>query len=423
MSEPPVVPQQHAPYAEVDEAGRLILPAELAQRYGIAPGARLRIDPGEDGLRLHRPATQLVKVYVEPTNCCNLACVTCMRNHWDAPLGAMSQATFRLLLENLAHIQPPPLVFFGGLGEPLAHAHVVEMIAAVKALGCRAELITNGTLLTREKSRQLIQAGLDMLWVSLDGARPESYADVRLGAELPQVLDNLMGFRNARPPSHRPHPQIGIVFVAMRRNIGDLPELLALGKRLRIARFMVSNLLPYDQEMEADILYGRALHDVTYLPSPWLRRLSLPKMDIDEQTGPVILQALRSNYNVSIAGNNLGQSNDVCTFIETGSLAVGWDGRVCPCPPLLYDHPQWIHGYQRMSKAHIVGRLGEQSLAEIWNDPEYTAYRERVQSFGFAPCTFCGGCDLSRENQADCIGSPAPACGACLWAQALIQCP
>jgi len=37
-----------------------------------------------------------------------------------------------------------------------------------------------------------------MLWVSLDGATPDSYADVRLGAALPEVLANLKSFRNIR---------------------------------------------------------------------------------------------------------------------------------------------------------------------------------------------------------------------------------
>ena len=33
-------------------------------------------------------------------------------------------------------------------------------------------------------TRQLVDAGLDMLWVSIDGASPQTYADVRIGAEL-----------------------------------------------------------------------------------------------------------------------------------------------------------------------------------------------------------------------------------------------
>ena len=71
--------------------------------------------------------------------------------------------------------------------------------------------------------------------------------------------------------------------------------------------------------MVDEILYERTVRDIAYLPSPWLRKVSLPKMDINEVTGEALLQAMSSGYNVSFAGNNLGNSNDICTFIESGS--------------------------------------------------------------------------------------------------------
>jgi MoaA/NifB/PqqE/SkfB family radical SAM enzyme len=410
-------------WAEVDEAGRLVLPAEIAGRFGLVPGARLRIDEEQNNLRLHRPATHLAKVYLEPTNRCNLTCRTCIRNSWEVDLGRMSDHTFQRVLDELATIDPRPTVFFGGIGEPLFHPKTIEMVRQVKTSGSRVELITNGTLLDVAQASGLIEAGLDMLWVSLDGARPESYADVRLGAELPQVLKNLARFRDLRPPSHRPRPEIGLAFVAMKRNIADLPELLALGKRLRISQMMVTNLLAPSLEMYDEILYKRSLRDTTYIDSPWVRKLFLPKMDLDEITEAAWIAALRSGYNITLAGNNLGGANDVCNFIESGSLTIGWDGGVSPCPPLLYTHTSALHDYERVSHRHIIGNIQERDLLGIWHDPEYIAYRERVQRFAFAPSTFCGGCDLSRSNQSDCFGNPAPACGACLWAQGLVQCP
>ncbi|MBE2202626.1 MAG: SPASM domain-containing protein [Anaerolinea sp.] len=410
-------------WAEVDADGRLSLPPEIAHQYGLTPGARARLDVGSSDIRLHRPVTHLAKIYIEPTNRCNIECRTCMRNNWDVELGQMSADTFAAFLTGLRRLERPPLVFFGGIGEPLAHPHTPEMIAQVKATGATVEMISNGTLLNEKRSRQLIAAGLDALWVSIDGARPESYADVRLGAELPNVLANLSRFRKLRPPSHKPQPAIGIAFVAMKRNIADLPEVMAIGRRLGAARFMVSNLLPHTAEMVDEILYENTLNDITYLPSPWLRSVSIPKMEFNELTSGPLLAAMSSGYNVSFAGSNLGVANDVCTFIENGSLAIGWDGRIAPCPPLLYNHTGYLRGYERASHAHILGNIKEHDLLTLWLDPEYVAYRERVHRFAFAPCTSCGGCDDSHANDTDCFDSPAPACGGCLWAQAVIQCP
>ena len=147
---------------------------------------------------------------------------------------------------------------------------------------------------------------------------------------------------------------------------------------------------------------------------------------MDAATREVVGAALNSGYNVTFAGSPLTGANDVCHFIESGSLAVAWDGRVASCLALLHDHVSYLHGQPRHSAAHTLGLLGAPGgpgLAELWADPAYVAYSERVRSFAFAPCTCCGGCDRSQDNQADCIGNTFPACGGCLWAQGVIQCP
>lgn len=100
--------------ARVDEEGRLILSPAFLAHYGLKPGVEVRIEDGVHGLKLNRPITQLSKVYVEPTNRCNLECRTCIRNVWDEPLGEMSSATFGRIVEGLRSFSPPPTVFFGG---------------------------------------------------------------------------------------------------------------------------------------------------------------------------------------------------------------------------------------------------------------------------------------------------------------------
>ncbi len=47
---------------EIDEAGRLILPPDLAEQYGRNPGARIRVGTNASGLYLRRPVTHLARV-------------------------------------------------------------------------------------------------------------------------------------------------------------------------------------------------------------------------------------------------------------------------------------------------------------------------------------------------------------------------
>lgn len=417
--------KQTTAWAEVDENGRLVLPPEVAQRYGLNPGSKVRLDEGHNIVRMHRPVTHLTKVYIEPTVACNLACITCFRNAWDQPIGRMTEETFENIFNGLKQMDPIPDVYFGGIGEPLFHVKTIEWIRRIKQeLGVKVELITNGTILTEKKCRELIEAGLDILWVSLDGATPEGFADVRLGAELPVILENLRRLFRMRGPGHFPKPEIGVAFVAMKRNINDLPKIIKMGHTFGARYYSVSNVQPATPEMQTDRLYTRTMRNIAYMPSPVLPKLSLPKIDFNEDTQAALIEAFNSGCNVSFAGNNWGGANDVCNFVESGTMSIAWTGEVSPCWPLMHTHMSYLHGKPRLSKKHIIGDVREQTLEEIWLNPEYVAYRERLHNFVFAPCTFCGGCDLSEENLEDCLGNDiAPVCGGCLWAQGIIQCP
>jgi MoaA/NifB/PqqE/SkfB family radical SAM enzyme len=411
---------------QVDADGRLIIPAEIAARYGLHSGAQVAIEASANEFHVLRPVSHLAKVYIEPTSICNLDCVTCMRNVWDEPLGRMSEVTFSHVLDSLKALDPLPTVFFGGFGEPLAHPGLIAMVRAVKSLGAHVEMITNGILLDERRSLELVKAGLDFLWVSLDGASAENYADVRLGASFPLVIDNLRRLRTVRCQAgynhdHRPH--LGIAFVAMKRNISDLPELIRLGISLGAKRFSISNVVAHDRELRKESLYDDSLKNSVSFTTTDLPVVNLPRMDINGLTLDAIGEVWKRKSVLLIAGKDIDRSVDTCQFIEQGATAVRWDGEVSPCLPLLHTYDCYFGQYTHRSHAHSIGNINDQSLRVLWDDPAYTALRARIQQFNFSPCVGCTGCELSVENREDCMDSPFPTCGSCLWGQGLIQCP
>jgi MoaA/NifB/PqqE/SkfB family radical SAM enzyme len=165
----------------IDERDCLVLPSEVAQRLGLTAGAEVTFEENEHSLSIARLITSLKRVYVEVTNQCNLNCATCMRNVWQVEFGRMDTKTFGQVLDGIESFSPNPEIFLGGYGEPLSNPDCLTMIELAKSRGLRVSLITNGILLTEAISKALIKLQLDMLWVSLDGASPECYADVRLG--------------------------------------------------------------------------------------------------------------------------------------------------------------------------------------------------------------------------------------------------
>jgi MoaA/NifB/PqqE/SkfB family radical SAM enzyme len=338
----------------------------------------------------------------------------------------MSDATFEHIFETVKGMSPLPTVFFGGYGEPLIHHKLIEWVQRFKALGAHVELITNGLLLTERRSLEFIRAGLDVLWVSLDGSSPESYADVRLGSSLPKVIENLKTLRRIRYKAtdiDNSKPSLGIAFVAMKSNIAELPEVLRLGISLGAKQFSISNVLAHTPELREEILYQRTIFNTATRLSTSLPLVNLARMDWDPLTKDALAEVYAKKYRLELAGYEGHRAVDSCPFVEQGSTAIRWDGSVHPCLPLLHTNQDYLEKRLRRAQAYAVGNVLEQDLLAIWGDKSYAELRERIQRFDFSPCTFCNGCELSTENAEDCLGNSGLVCGGCLWAQGVIRCP
>jgi MoaA/NifB/PqqE/SkfB family radical SAM enzyme len=271
----------------------------------------------------------------------------------------------------------------------------------------------------------LIELNLDRMVVSIDGVTPESYGQVRVNGDLRQVIQNLIQMRRlkARRGGHRINPQVGLAFVAMKRNVTDLPELPRLATRVGAWTIQVSNLVPHTPEMEREILYGRSLTACTFRASHWVADMSLPKFDVDAHTAEPLRQVFGSTASLSLLDVNLNGRNDYCRFAQQGYAAVRWDGAVSPCLPLLHDHPVYVHGRRKDVTHHTLGTVNGQPLRELWESDSFATFRAARRQFAFSPCSTCGGCERFAANFIDCAGNVFPTCGGCLWAQGFVQCP
>ncbi len=413
----------------IDKSGYLALPPEAAQHLGLIPGTKVIIEENEHHLTITRPITSLKRVYVEITNLCNLNCSTCMRDNWEVEFGRLSLESFGQILDGIEPFSPTPEIFLGGYGEPLSNPDCLTLIEQAKSRGLRVSLITNGILLTEAISKELIKLHLDMLWVSLDGASAECYADVRRGDVLPHVIENLKQLRSSRLWVHGSspwsgYPRLGIAFVAMKRNIHELAEVINLGTRLGAVEFSITNVLAHNRSLRNELLYQRSMNQVaSRYARQWKPLIHVPRIDVGNNTAGALTALLKSTNQLDLFGSLLDQNVDCCPFVERGSIAVRWDGKISPCLPLLYTHTYFLDNRERCSQAHFVGDLKKQSLSDIWSDPEYLKLRDRLQSFDFSPCTYCNSCEMANDNLEDCYGNTIPACGGCLWAQGLIRCP
>ncbi|HMQ52350.1 MAG TPA: radical SAM protein [Anaerolineae bacterium] len=375
--------------------------------------------------QLSEQRDKLTKLYIEITAACNLDCQMCLRRTWHEPIGTMPLVTFSDLMEQVKALPSLPTLHLGGYGEPMAHPQFLEIVRLAKATGARVEMTSNGTLLNPEKAQALIDLDLNRLMVSIDGVTPEVYDDIRVRSSFNKVIENLRHLRRLklRGKGRHSNPRVGIAFVAMKRNVADIPKLPQLATYVGAHEIMISNVVPHHPEMEAEILYGEALTSAAYRASRWVPNMSLPKLDMNAHTLGALGQVFDSTVSLSVFNTSLSAMNDYCRFAQEGYAVIRWDGQVSPCLPLLHDHTMYLFGREKRVTHYGLGNITEQPLGQVWQSPEFSQHRTRLREFPFSPCTTCGGCERFPANYVDCSHNTFPVCGGCLWAQGFVQCP
>ncbi|MDP9401872.1 MAG: radical SAM protein [Actinomycetota bacterium] len=188
------------------------------------------------------PPTLPKELQVEVTAACNLRCRMCLvryRPPVNRVAGSMSLGTFTRLVDQLPGLER---VTLQGLGEPLLAPDLVAMVRYATERGAKVGFNTNATLLSRAKAGALIDAGLEWLHVSLDGATSATYEAIRDGAHLDRVATNVVGLMDEKQERRTARPRVQVVFVAQRSNVAELPALVRLVAGWGIDDVRVQNL-------------------------------------------------------------------------------------------------------------------------------------------------------------------------------------
>ena len=351
----------------------------------------------------------LNRIIVEATNICNLNCSMCLRTTWASETGHMPREVFERLLNDIQEFSKPPEIFFGGYGEPLSHPDIIDMIQRVKVFGDRVGLVSNGTQLSPTLSQDLIQSGLDKLWISLDDIHQNSILEGLGTLTRQNVLKNLEGFLNLQHDL-QVGPEVGLVFVLTKSNSSQAQDVLDMGISLGVKSFFITNLEALSEEMAGETPY-RA--DQFRRPGTFLSAQS----NLIEE-----LELQGVDYGINIEGSQVNPST-LCPFAEKGEIAMRWDGEVSPCLPLLYDHVSFVDNWRHQVDSYSIGNIQSRSIQEIWTDREFITLKDHLLGDNFSPCLSCQNCWLSEDNRLDCMGYEHPTCGGCLWAKGLITCP
>ena len=304
-------------------------------------------------------------LFIEVTNRCNLTCPTC-------PLGTdqayQGYKKADITLEQFKKIidQIPTLVYvtLQGVGEPLLNKDIPKMIKYCTGSGISTYINTNGTILTENKSRELIEAGLSNLSISINSFDEKVFSETRSGASIKKITENIKKFIEIKRNANFKRPIISFRAILMNETEPHMEDLIFKSEELGI-----------------DVLYIQLFMSIIAEKS--LMESSLKSHEIksfceklEKWKKQVKMQIITESFGNS--SNNLGQCN-----LPWFSPNVTAEGFVTPCCTI--SNPSILN----------MGNIFETSFEKIWNSDNFIDFRE---TFYKKQPKACIGCQNYKLN-------------------------
>jgi len=342
--------------------------------------------------------------HLDVANACNVNCKYCWfhsplsKNRKDAAdfdAAWRSQMVdwdvFKSIIDDLKALGTNEDVLLSGKGEPLLHPRCLDMVRYVKAQAMGLTLFSNGLLVRQAAREALVEAGADLLYVSLSSASESIYEAIHPGhegSELGVVRANITALNELKQERGSPKPRVMMVDVLCRLNAAEALDFYEQARDLGAehVRFQLIHIQDYNREL-------------SLLPEQIgpLREAIAEAQRRAEAGGPTVVPNI--HYQLETIDPNSGKWGHARTPDE--GCYVGWsfsrswtngDISFC-CSPKVVDQV-----------GSLADQGGRRRLATIWNGPGYSTFRQAARDLeANAGMTFSNGATLLGEH---CSGCP-----------------
>lgn len=286
-------------------------------------------------------------VYIEPTNQCNANCIFCPRHKMTRPIGYMDIHFYEHLIRQISALGPSEIRLFH-YGEPMLHPKLPKMIRIARDCKLTARFQTNGLRIDPDTIRQLLDAGMNYIGISVNGLTPEEYETIRPGLSFRQLVRNL----------HE-----------LRRLIDEVGATCHIHLNAHCSQEEVA----------------RREHDIQVFKTQWFHVAdSLSVSGIRLYQGVHTLQDGQIKATDQIIPQRDSTETLQCTE-PFDRLVIKWDGRVSPCC-VDYDGQM------------IMGDATRQSIEEIWNSPSLLKMRHDFRHGDLQHWPLCAKCPKSYSK-------------------------
>ena len=209
----------------------------------------------EGRLRRARPWSLPLGLQLEPTVRCQLTCPQCPRTTAVAgpPEGDMPWDDYTRLMSEIG----PSLgiVAFWQWGEPLLHPSISAMVQLAHNYGCLTLLSTNAQVGADYDIGALLNSGLDMLIISMDGTSQDVYSRFRQDGTVDPVKEFAVKVVEEKRRLGLTTPLINLRTVATSDNEGDLVNIQNFAREIGADAYTVKSVsLYYDASPDSPVL-------------------------------------------------------------------------------------------------------------------------------------------------------------------------
>jgi MoaA/NifB/PqqE/SkfB family radical SAM enzyme len=317
-------------------------------------------------------------LYIEITNRCNSLCETCPRTFITRePLCDITWENFQHVVDSNPAMNRAVL---HGIGEPLMHKELLRMIRYLKARNVYVLFNTNAVLLHRPMQEQLIEAGLDELRISLDGATPETYFKIRGIPALDKVIQKSAEMVATKRRLNALNPRLSFFFTGMKANLPELPDVIRIAARIGMPEVYLQRLTYFDD--------GMATSDQAIFTA----------YGEDQTEQQIVAECERLAVELGIQFNGSGATTARKSLEQSiekprhswqrcmRPWTVGYvtaNGNALPCCIAPFTGAP----YQGMILGNAFGAGG---FGSVYNSPQYIEFREKFLSD--TPPAACAGC-------------------------------
>lgn len=148
-------------------------------------------------------------IFIDPSDKCNFKCKFCptgnielMQNTSGRNFGSMDFNLYKKIIDDLKEFEGKVKVIrLYKDGEPLLNKHFPEMVEYAKKSNKvdRVDTTTNASLLNKDLSLQIINAGLDRINISIEGMNSQQYLDFsKANVNFEKLVENIAFFYENR---------------------------------------------------------------------------------------------------------------------------------------------------------------------------------------------------------------------------------